>query len=263
MAEHVDNLVLGRGRLYFERFATGTRTGNGAERYLGSTPELSVNQSETTLDHRSMEGGRSVKDRSVALTNDTAGSFTTDDISKENVALWYLGSHEAVVIAAGQDVTSTYEDAKLGTYFQLGKSAASPAGARNVTGVTATVAAANVAAAGNFEVDEALGRVYILPDAAGITDGDDVVFTFDVTAGTEDRIIPDGEQIHGALRFIADNAEGDNDDRYWPYVKLAPDGDHSLKGDDWQTMSFNFEVLKLNDSTPNVIITRRAAAAAG
>lgn len=48
-----------------------------------------------------MEGGRAVKDRSVALTNDTNGSFTTDDISKENVALWYLGEHTAVLITAG------------------------------------------------------------------------------------------------------------------------------------------------------------------
>lgn len=261
MADHQDNLVLGRGRLYFERFAVGAKTGNGAERYLGSTPELSVTQSETTLDHRSMEGGRAVKDRSVALTNDTNGSFTTDDISRENVALWYLGAHTAVLITAGTGVLSTYADAKLGTYFQLGKSAATPSGARNVSNVVVKVGATTVTEAGNYEVDPALGRVYILPDAADITEGDDVEFTFDVAAGTEDRIIPDGEQIHGALRFIADNAEGDNDDRYWPYVKLAPDGDHSLKGDDWQTMSFAFEVLKLNESTPSVIITRRARGA--
>lgn len=258
MPDHTDNLVLGRGRLYFERFAPGAKTGNGAERYLGSTPELSVSQSETTLDHRSLEGGRSVKDRSVSLTNDTNGQFVTDDISRENVALWYLGDSTAVVIAAGTGVVSTYENVSLGTYFQLGKSAASPAGARNVASVVAKIGATTVPATGNFEVDAELGRVYILPNASGIIKGDDVEFTFNTASGTEDRIIPNGEQIHGALRFIADNAEGDNDDRYYPYVKLAPNGDHSLKGDDWQRMAFNYEVLKLNDSTPSVIITRRA-----
>lgn len=260
MVDHVDNLVLGRGRLYFDRFKPGTKTRTGAERYLGSTPELSVTQSETTLDHRSMEGGRSVKDRSVALTNDTNGSFTTDDISKENVALWYLGDASKVVLAGGVALTSVFEDVQLGSYYQLGVTDATPAGARNVSNVTANNGAA-VVEAGNFEIDPVLGRVYLLPDAADLEGGDDVTFTFDSAAGTEDRIIPNGEQIHGRLIFIADNAEGDNDDRVWPYVKLAPDGDHSLKGDDWQTMAFAFEVLKLNDSTPSVIITRRGAAA--
>lgn len=259
MAEHVDNLVLGRGKLYFERFPVGAKVGSGGERYLGSTPELSVTQSETTLDHRSMEGGRSVKDRSVALTNDTSGSFTTDDISRENVALWYLGEHSSVVVTAATGMTSTYEGVKRGTFFQLGRSVASPAGARNVSNVVVRKGAATVTMAGNYEVDEALGRVYILPDAAGIAEDDDLSFTFDEAGGTQDRIIPNGQQIHGALRFIADNAEGDNDDRYYPYVKLAPDGDHSLKGDDWQTMGFTYEVLKLNESTPAVIITRRPA----
>jgi len=29
-----------------------------------------------------------------------------------------------------------------------------------------------------------------------------------------------------------------------PYVKLMPNGDFALKGDEWQQLSFNIEVLK-------------------
>lgn len=258
--DHLDNLVLGRGRLYFERFAPGTRIPTGAERYLGSTQTVTVNQSETNLDHYSMEGGRKVKDRSVALSNDSGGAFTTDDISVENVALWYLGEAAVQVIASGTGLMSTYTDAKHDTYFQLGVSPATPQGARNVTGVTAAIGVTPVTASGNYEVDLELGRVYIIPGAPGITNGTaDVVFTYGQSAGSETLIVPNGEQIHGALRYIADNSEGDNDDRYWPYVKLAADGDHALKGDDWQNMGFTFEVLKRDASTKEVYITRRSA----
>ncbi len=254
------NYVVGRGKLYFDKFLTGTKTVSGNERYLGNSPELSLSQSEETLDHYSSEGGVNVKDASVSLQNDMSGSFTLDDIMSANLALWFRGEAQANALVAIVDGTTNVPEVSLGSYVQLGLTAGDPLGARNVSGVTAanvTQANAAVAAANNFEIDAATGRIFILEDAVDIDEGDELTFTFDAALGTEDVVIAKGELVEGRLVFIADNPAGDNRDYIWPYIKLSPDGDLPLKGDDWQTMSFNMEVLKLNSSTERQYIVKR------
>jgi hypothetical protein len=70
-------------------------------------------------------------------------------------------------------------------------------------------------------------------------------------------VIAQNEIIEGRMIFISDNAAGENRDYIWPYVRVRPDGDLALKGDDWQAMTFNGEVLKLNDSTERQYIIKR------
>ena len=95
------NYVVGRGRLFFNQFAVGTKTLSGGSRYLGNSPELSLSQDEEKLDHYNSDSGLKVKDASVSLQNDQSGSFSLDDISAENLALWFRGAVESSVIAGG------------------------------------------------------------------------------------------------------------------------------------------------------------------
>jgi len=254
------NYVVGRGKLYFTSFLTGTKTLSGGSRYLGNSPELSLSQDEDKLDHYSSDEGIKVKDASVSLQNDLTGSFSLDDISPENLAMWFRGAVEAAVIAGGAVVDELHEGSSLGTYIQLGLTAGDPIGARNVSVVSmknASDADAVVAAAGNWEVDAVTGRVLILDDAADITEGDDLKISYTAAAGTEEIVIAAGTTIEGRLEFFAANAAGENRDYLWPYVQIRPDGDFALKGDDWQNMTFSLEVLKLNDSTERQYIVKR------
>jgi hypothetical protein len=255
------NYVVGRGKLYFTPFLAGTKTlaGNQA-RYLGNSPELSLSQDEEKLDHYNSDEGIRVKDASVSLQNDQSGSFSLDDISPENLALWFRGAVESNAIAGGAVVDYLAESVKKGSYIQLGLGVGDQIGARNVSAVTvnnATQADALVAAAGNYEVDAVTGRIYILEDAPDIDDDDDLVIDYTAAAGTEELVIAQGTVIEGRLEFFAANAAGENRDYIWPYVQISPDGDFSLKGDDWQTMTFGLEVLKLNDSTERQYIVKR------
>ena len=68
-----------------------------------------------------------------------------------------------------------------------------------------------------------------------------------------------GTEVRGALRYISTNPVGPKKDVYWPYVKLTPNGDFSLKGDEWQTIPFTFEVLKKDNVTPRVVIDGRSS----
>lgn len=255
------NYVVGRGKLYFRKFLTGTRTLEpGGARYLGNSPELTLSQDEEKLDHYNSDRGIRVKDASVSLQNDSSGAFSLDDIQPENLALWFRGDVENNAIAGGAVADESHEGVVLGTYLQLGLTAGNPIGARNVSAVTVTnVTQANavVTAAGNYEVDAVTGRIFILADAPDIDAGDDLTIDYTAAAGTEELVIAAGTTIEGRLEFFADNAAGTNRDYIWPCVQISPDGDFSLKGDDWQTMNFSLEILKLNDSTERQYIVKR------
>lgn len=86
-----DNLVLGRGKLFFSPYAPHTTVG-GVKGYFGNTPTLSMTQANTKLDHYSSEGGLKVKDRSVLLQTDVMLTFDTDNIDIGNLILWFGGA---------------------------------------------------------------------------------------------------------------------------------------------------------------------------
>lgn len=357
------NYVVGRGRLFFGLFKPGTRVAT-SQRYFGNTPELSLSQSEDTLDHFSSEGGVRVKDASVTLQNDSSGSFTCDNISPENLALWFLGevvsrieagtalatgtvvfansspvegdsvtingveitfsatagpntispipatigdaadalaeeinalstvlgvtaesdngtatvtlnatiagtdgnavtttadfdtpanvTVSAATLEGGANVEETFTGIERGRWLQLGKSVATPQGIRNVGSVSISGVDPS-----SYTVENDTGRVMLHADADDITDGGNVTVSYGITPQTETVVIAKGQSIEGELQFIANNPVGANDDYFWPYVKLTPDGDFSLKSDEWQTVGWTIEILKRDSVTERQYITRR------
>jgi hypothetical protein len=244
--------VVGKGRLFFNQIDPDTGISLRGERYFGNTPALTTTSDSTQLEHYDSDQGLNIKDESVTTQNNMTGSFTTDNISADNIALFFEGSIDALTIVAGTDISETFEDVSLGSYYQLGTTDDQPTGARNVTTVVVKVATATITAIGNYEVELDSGRIHILDDAADITAGDDIIVTYDVTAGARQVVIGSGSEIRGALRFISANPIGGQRDYLWPLVKITPNGDFALKGDDWQTLPFNFEVLQLNGATERV-----------
>lgn len=256
--------TLGKGKVYFDRYPNGVNivadTQGEGERYLGNTPEFTTTSSSESLDHFSSEGGLNVKDDSVQLSLDRTGSLVTDNIDEQNVALIFLGESGALAQTAQTGQISVVSEANRGRFYQLGVTETNPSGVRKVSNVVAKKGAGfttTITAAGNYQVDEDLGRVYIEDDAADI-DGVEVQFTFDVAASTRTRIISGSNPIYGALRFVADNPKGENLDYYFPYVKLSPDGDYALKGEEWMQIGFTFEMLKKSDNIEAAYVDGRA-----
>lgn len=356
------NYVVGRGRLFFGQFKPGTRVPQ-AQHYFGNTPELSLSQSEDTLDHYSSEGGVRVKDASVTLQNDSSGSFACDNISPQNLALWFLGdvisrieagsvlasgtvtfstaapeegdsvtiggveitfsatagpntisplpatigasadalaaeinalssvlgvtassdgsgvvtvtsavagtegnaitlvvsgnniAASGATLADGANIEEEFVGVQRGRWLQLGKTIATPQGVAGVGSVT--LAGVDPA---SYTVENNTGRILLHEDADDITDGGNVTVSYGILPQTETIVIAKGKSIEGELQFIANNPVGANDDYFWPYVKLTPDGDFSLKSDEWQTVNWNIEILKRDSATERQYIRRRTAA---
>lgn len=240
-----NNYTLGRGELYFGQFAPGTQTPQG-ELYFGNTPELAFAAEQETLDHYNSDEGIRQKDESVILQQDYMGNFITDNISPENLALFFLGESSTITDAGSTVTDEEHDSVAPGRTYQLGTSAAMPAGVRKVSAVTVTDDAGTpqtFTVTDDYTVDLDLGRVYIVPGGA-ITQGTNLLISYTVDASSRSKIVSKGKAIEGALRYISKNPAGDNIDYFMPYVKVYPNGDFTLKGDEWQQLPFNIEILK-------------------
>ena len=251
-----NNYTLGRGEIYFARRDSLGRL--GGERYLGNTPEFNTNFESETLDHFSSDRGIREKDASVILQINRTGSLITDNISPENVALFFFGSESALTVAQAtvteEQVGITGVGVEKGMFYQLGATANNPSGARSVIFPGTAGTAFKISKVGSPNVDlepgvdyvlnAELGRVEILEASTRVVDGDILLATYTVAASTRTRIISGSSPVEGALRFIAHNPTGKNIDYYMPSVKLAPNGDYALKSDEWQQIPFNVEILK-------------------
>lgn len=252
-----NNLTLGRGTLLFGRFLSGTTTHKGMK-YFGNTPAVNLNVAEETLEHFGSDSGLKIKDRVVTLSQEIGGSFQTDNMSRSNLELFFAADESAVTQSSQNNVIETFSAVETDVYIQLGVTGARPQGHRGITTVDSVVNGVTTLTAGtDYEVDLVNGRIW-LPDSSTVfAPGDTLVVQYDVPLLNYKQIADLNETVYGRLEYISDNPVGDNYNYLWPYVKLTADGDLALKGDEWQVMNFNFEVLQLNSTTPRQIIIPR------
>ena len=252
-----NNYTLGRGEIWFAPFVAGTQTPKG-ERYFGNSPELGFTAEQENLDHYSSDRGVRIKDESVLLQLDYSGSFTTDNISPENLSIFFLCESMTTTVTSTPVVGEAVADVEKGLTYQLGTSATYPAGVRKISAVTVKKGAITLVAGTDYAIDLNLARLSILDTSVTIANGDDLTVDYTVSASSRDRIVSKSATIEGALRYIANNPTGENIDYFMPWVKITPNGDFQLKGDEWQQLSFNLEVLK-KGTLESVYMDGRAA----
>ena len=255
-----NNYVRGSGRLYFDQFLAGTTTKQG-RRYLGHTPSLSNAVETETLDHINNDDGVGETDATVSLSTTRSGSFSTDDISAGNVAMFYLGSSD-VFTQAATPVVDEAITVKQGMYYQLGAAQGSGMGVRNVATVVVQddTDTTTYVDGTDFVLDAVMGTLYIKTTAEGgsILDADVLHVDYTPAAETRTQILSGTDSVKGELFFESTNATGDKVDYLYPSVELSPDGDHELKSDEWQVMGFKISINKLNDTTEAIIAQGRA-----
>jgi len=145
--------VLGRGKLFFSRFETGTQTPKDFL-YFGNTPEFSLSIEVEELPHFNADEGIREEDDNVILEVTRTGALVTDNIIPENVALFLMGDSSILTQAAIPAVSMTLDAPKAGYSYQLGQSGAAQAGFMGIdeTGFLVMTATGAVAATGTFTV---------------------------------------------------------------------------------------------------------------
>lgn len=245
MAQESQNYTLGRGRVSFSRFKPGTQIPIGFK-YIGNTPEFSLTIESENLDHFSSDEGIREKDDSVPLEVTRTGTLTTDSIRPDNIAYFFFGSKDIVTQAAVAAADEDFTDVEPGTQLKLGVTPSNPAGYFGVNPVGLTVEKTGGAAlvlGTDYTVNGKLGMITLL-EGGSVVKGDDITVNYAVLAHTRDRVYSGSTPVEGAMFYEALNPKGTNFHYYLPYVKVTPNGDYNLKGDEWQTLPLSIEVLK-------------------
>jgi hypothetical protein len=251
-----NNYTLGKGKVFLARLDPETKLPLNGFRRIGNCPEFSTSSAVETLQHYSSEGGLAELDASVDTQTNRTGAFTTDNISVENLALQFTGENSSLVQASATAVATTFTS-KKGDYFQLGATEANPLGLRSVSSVVVSTTGGSpvvVAELDNYEVDLVNGVLHVLDDAVALTDDVEYEVVFNVAAVTRPLVLSKNNSIYAQIKFTSDNPIGTNFTYLMPYVKISPNGDFSLIGDDWQTMSFSMEILKRDSTTEAMYI---------
>lgn len=242
--DHLNNYTLGRGKVYLGRETTFDQFSSVGELYVGNSPSLMLNIESTSLDHYGSDGGINELDASVTTQVTRNGSMTFDDISPDNLLLFFLGTKATISQSTTAVVGEQHNSVLPGLFYQLGATDTNPQGVRNVGSVTvADDAAATFDEGTDFEVDTQTGRIYIVP-GGGIVAGTDLRIGYTPTLSTRTRVISGSKPVRGRLRYIEDNPAGENRTFLLPLVEISPSGDFDLKGDTWRTLPFNLKALK-------------------
>jgi hypothetical protein len=235
--------VIPRGRVFFDLYdAADQLTG---ERHLGNCPTVTLSISTEKAPHYSAESGPGVKDANRVVRIDRTGKITCDNMNADNRAMFISGEKSTVSQATGA-VAAEEITVIPGLFYQLGRTDASPAGARKVTAVVVTPEAGGepYELGEDYTVDAALGRLQIL--AGGGIEAGKIKVAYSKPATTWLRIKSgDKAELRGALRVLSNVAEGEQSDTYCPLVTLAPTGDMALitSDDSYVQMEFDIEVL--------------------
>ena len=237
------NYTLGKGEVHFGQFVSGTQVPRG-ERFFGDVRALSVTAEQENLDHFSSTRGIRTKDASVVLQLDYSGSFETENISAENLALFFLGESLTTTATSTPVVGEALADVEKGLSYQLGTSSTLPAGVRKVSAVTVKKGASTLVAGTDYVLDATLARITILDTSVTVSNGDDLTVDYTIDASTRQRVVSKSSTIEGSLRYISYNPSGAQQDYFMPWVKITPNGDFSLIGEEWQVLGFSIEVLK-------------------
>lgn len=235
--------VLGRGKVYFASFTSGQTP--GPFRYMGNTPEFNLTIESETLDHFSSDEGIREKDDSVAIEVTRTGSLICDDINADNVALFFFGSTQVLSTVAAPGQTENFTGANQGDVFQLGLTTGNRIGTRGITNfvLNGTGGTPTYVVGTDYSVDLDRGMFSIL-EGGGIADGTDIETTFDISASDQTQVLSGSEPVEGAMRLLENNPKGSDRDIFLPYVKITPNGDLAIKGDEWRQIPFTIEALK-------------------
>lgn len=216
--------VLGRGEIYIDLFdEDGLPTG---EQLLGNCPGFTTTSATTQFKHQSAMVASRVTDLTRNVSTEIASQINCDDISNQALAMFLAGVISSISQAA-TPVTGEHVIAHLDREYQLGATAANPIGIRNVTGITVkdATAATTYVLHDDYEVDATNGRVAIL-STGDISEDDDIQFGYTPVAGSKTRIIAgEAPTIIGSLRFLPDNASGENRTLFIPEATFSASGD--------------------------------------
>lgn len=241
-APNADNLLLGRGRLLFDRFdANGDPTGYEE---LGNCTQIQSSTEDEKREKFSSMVSTSVKLKSVTTQRTVKLEITADEYSTFNIALSTMGEESALAQAQGQ-VTGEVLTLNVvqGRWY--------PTEFRGIANVQVAGSVEDV----DFEVDSRSGLVRpivggnIADDATLLVEYEYNDLTTPLVNGGASSV------IEGRIRFVPDPASGPQLEAIIYRCSVTPSTGVGFISDDYASMQFSIEILQHPDQPPDVLWT--------
>jgi len=246
-----ENLLLGKGQVFFDRFdASGLSTGF---KHIGNVETFELTTTDDKVQKFSSMSAGAPLYKEVNRRRTAVLTLTGSEFHPENMALVTMGSQSELVQAATAVVAEpVFPTTIKGAYFMTKK--LGPISAVAVKfGVTSGVLNTDYAI-----INANVGLIRILPGTA-LTGAVTVDYTPTAyTSGSGPAMVAGGASgvIQGAIKFIGDPSTGpDMIIDVWR-ANVSPNGAVGLIGDDFATMSLTMSILDDSANNPSFPLYR-------
>lgn len=241
-AANGDNLYIGRGKFYFDRYDAITNLPTGIRRFIGEADKGEISISSTNKTRYTTTKASNNKIASIDINQTHTIAIDLLEFTKDNVALALLGTESVftqsvVPVTAEVLQTAAYS---VGDVYQLA--------GRNPTSLVLTEGPSTALVLGtDYEIEDLkLGLVRMLTAGsilkAAYTPGTTALPR--IAAGTN-------VAIYGRLIFVGDPTSGPSFDAELWKVKFMSAGVFALLSDDFDTMSLSGEILEDSANHPD------------
>ncbi len=229
-----NNILLGRGKVYFDRFnSSGAKTG---ELFLGNCPTFEITPSPEEVKKYSCGERAAALVASDVIRTSLALRIVGDEFSKENLAMALFGDNSTLAQTTASVTNEAISGVLKGRYYALTH--------RQVSAVTVTGPSGSptYVADTDYKVDAVSGRIYIV-EAGSIADNASI--EVDYTYATISLPIVRGmnqASVKGAVRFIGDPARGPQYECEIWRVSIRADGAIGFISDEYASFTLTGDV---------------------
>lgn len=237
---------LGRGKLYVAKLDTSTGLPNtDGYRDVGNVPDFSISIDIEELLHQSSQRGLRVTDKRVVVSQTMNLSISLDELSSQNMALFFSGDTATVVnpAVAGFGPVTLTTALLQGQWYDIVNGSGVRAVDVDAADVTVTDGVPNTAVLGtDYNLDLKMGRIFVIVGGLVLTNGENLRVTVAADAGAAaslqqvTALTKSAEQL--VLKFVSENPANNDEQVEFQFhsATLSAEGDFGLISDEFTVM---------------------------
>jgi hypothetical protein len=229
-----NNILLGRGKVYFDRFdAAGNKAG---ELFLGNCPTFEITPSPEEIKKYSSADKAADLIASDVLRTSLALRIVGDEFSKDNLAMALFGDTSTLAQTGASVTNEAISGVLQGRYYALSKRQVSAVTVSGMGGTPTYVLNTD------YKVDAVTGRIYIV-EGGGIADDADIEVDFTYATVSLPTVRGMNQtSVKGFLRFIGDPARGPKYECQIWRASIRADGAIGFISDEYSSFTLSGDI---------------------